>query len=152
MIVQRIWLGLFYLYRAAGLKFFSAYKSVSHSVVSDSWWPPWTVAHDYSPGKNTGGSSLSLLQGIFPTQRQNLGLPHCRQIFYCLNHEGSPTKIPLTAFPLLWEAKPHSYKLKSTEMGDYGVRPGKHCHSLCGPHVSSSHAPQMSYISCHENS
>ena len=32
-----------------------------------------------SPGQNTGvGSSLSLLQGIFPTQRSNPGLPHCR--------------------------------------------------------------------------
>ena len=26
--------------------------------------------------------SLSLLQGIFPTQGSNLGLPHCRQILY----------------------------------------------------------------------
>ena len=34
--------------------------------------------------------SLSLLQGIFPTQRLNPGLPHCRQILYQLNHKGSP--------------------------------------------------------------
>ena len=27
--------------------------------------------------KNTGVGSLSLLQGIFPTQRSNPGLPHC---------------------------------------------------------------------------
>ena len=38
-----------------------------------------------SPGHNTGVSSLSLLQGIFPspvqsTQGLNPGLPHCRQI------------------------------------------------------------------------
>ena len=34
------------------------------------------------PGKpkNTGVGSLSLLQGIFPTQGWNPGLPHCRQI------------------------------------------------------------------------
>ena len=31
-----------------------------------------------------------LLQGIFPTQESNLGLLHCRQILYHLNHQGSP--------------------------------------------------------------
>ena len=30
-----------------------------------------------------------LLQGIFPTQGSNLGLPHCRQILYHLSHQGS---------------------------------------------------------------
>ena len=29
----------------------------------------------------------------FLTQRSNLGLPHCRQILYCLSHQGSPSKI-----------------------------------------------------------
>ena len=33
-----------------------------------------------SPGKNTGVGSYSLLQGIFPIQRSNPGLPHCGQI------------------------------------------------------------------------
>ena len=44
------------------------------------------------PGKpkNTGVGSLSLLQGIFPTQRLNPGLPHCRQVLYQLSHKGSP--------------------------------------------------------------
>ena len=31
-----------------------------------------------------------LLQGIFPTQGSNLGLPHCRQTLYRLSHQGSP--------------------------------------------------------------
>ena len=38
-------------------------------------------------GKNTRVEFL--LQGIFPTQESNPGLPHCRQILYHLNHEGS---------------------------------------------------------------
>ena len=46
---------------------------------------PWN-----SPGQNTGVGSLSLLQGIFPTQGSNPGLPHCRQILYQLSHKGSP--------------------------------------------------------------
>ena len=32
-----------------------------------------------------------LLQGIFPTQGSNPGLPHCRQILYQLSHKGSPS-------------------------------------------------------------
>ena len=31
-----------------------------------------------------------LLQGIFLTQGWNSGLPHCRQILYCVSHQGSP--------------------------------------------------------------
>ena len=34
--------------------------------------------------------SHSFLQGIFPTQGLNPGLLHCRQILYCLSHQGSP--------------------------------------------------------------
>ena len=59
--------------------------SESWSVVSDSLWPrglqhtrllcPWN-----SPGKYTGIVYHFLLQGIFPTQELNPGLPHCRQI------------------------------------------------------------------------
>ena len=30
------------------------------------------------------------LQGIFPTQGSNPGLPHCRQILYPLSHQRSP--------------------------------------------------------------
>jgi len=45
-----------------------------------------------SPGQNTGVSSLSLLQGIFPTQGLNPGLPHCRWILYQLSNKGSPIK------------------------------------------------------------
>ena len=44
---------------------------------------PWN-----SPGKNTGMDSHSLLQGIFLTQGLNPGLLHCRQILYCVSHQG----------------------------------------------------------------
>ena len=48
----------------------------------------WTVTHQaplvhgYSPGKNTGVGCHTLLQGIFPTQGSNPGLPHCRRILF----------------------------------------------------------------------
>ena len=38
---------------------------------------------------NTGVGSLSLLQGIFPTQDLNWGLLHCRQILYQLSYQES---------------------------------------------------------------
>ena len=50
------------------------------------------------PGKpkNTGVSSLSLLQGLCPTQGSNWGLLHCRQILYQLCYQGSPSG-PITS-------------------------------------------------------
>ena len=39
--------------------------------------------------KNTGVGSLSLLPQIFLTQDWNWGPPHCRQILYQLNYQGS---------------------------------------------------------------
>ena len=53
--------------------------------------PPGSSVHEI-PGKNTRVGWHSLLQGTFPTQGSNLSLPHCRQILYCLSHQGSPCK------------------------------------------------------------
>ena len=52
------------------------------------------------PGKpkNTGVGSLSLLQGIFPTQESNQGLLHYRQILYKLSYEGSPQTAKITYY------------------------------------------------------
>ena len=66
------------------------YEGESWSILSDSLRPhglynPWN-----SPGQNTGVGSHSLLQGIFPTQKLNQGLLHCRQILYQLSNQGSP--------------------------------------------------------------
>ena len=50
----------------------------SHSVISDSLQPHGLYSPWNSPGYNTVVGSLSLFQGIFPTQELNPGLPHCR--------------------------------------------------------------------------
>ena len=52
-------------------------KSLSCVQLFATPWTPWN-----SPGQNTGLGSLALLQGIFPTQGSNPGLPPCRQILY----------------------------------------------------------------------
>ena len=43
--------------------------------------------------------SLSLFQGIFPTQGLNPGLPHWRRILYQLSHQGSPRILEWVAYP-----------------------------------------------------
>ena len=74
------------------------WKSLSHVWL---FVTPWTI---YSPwnslGQNTGVCSLSLLQGIFPTQGLNPGLLHCGQILYQLSHKGSPRILEWVAYPL----------------------------------------------------
>ena len=52
---------------------------------------PWDF-----PGKSTGVGCHFLLQSIFPTQGLNPGLPHCRQMLYCLSHQESLAKVIFT--------------------------------------------------------
>ena len=51
--------------------------------------PPGSSVHGDSPGEDTVGCH-ALLQGIFPTQGLNPGLPHCWRILYHLSYNGSP--------------------------------------------------------------
>ena len=77
---------------------------------------PWTVVHQAS-------LSMGILQarilewvampssrGILPTQGSNPGLPHCRQILYCLSHQGNP-------YETLQSAKSSTQFLKFQEIG-----------------------------------
>ena len=68
---------------------------------------PWS-----SPGQNTGVCILSLLQGIFPTQGLNPGLPYCRCILYPLSHKGSPRILGWVAIP------------SPADLPDPGIGPG----------------------------
>ena len=74
-------------------------ESEIRSVVSDSLQPLGLYSPWNSPGQNTVVGSLSLLQGIFPTQGLNPGLPHCKWIIYQLNHQGSPRILAWVAYP-----------------------------------------------------
>ena len=65
-------------------------KSESCSGKSDSLQPHGPYSPCNSPGQYTRGGSRSLLQGIFPTQGSDPGLPHWRRILYQLSHKGSP--------------------------------------------------------------
>ena len=67
----------------------------------------WTVVYRLrcpwdSPSKNIGVGCPSLLQGIFPTQGSNSGLPHRRRNLYRLSHQKSPASIYFSSNPLLY--------------------------------------------------
>ena len=74
-------------------------KSLSHVAT------PWTVAHqaplsmEFSRQEYWSGLPF-LPPGDLPTQGSDPGLPHCRQILYCLNHQGSLTHfiVPLNKY------------------------------------------------------
>ena len=74
-------------------------ESESCPVMSDSLWPHGLYSPWNSLGQNTGVGSLSLLQGIFPTQGLNPGLLPCRQILYQLSHQGSPRRLEWVPYP-----------------------------------------------------
>ena len=60
----------------------------------------WTIQPmEFSRLEYRNVGSLSLLQGIFPTQRSNAGFPHCRGILYQLSHKGSLRILECVAYP-----------------------------------------------------
>ena len=69
------------------------------SIVCNSWGPHGLYSPWNSLGQNTGVGSHSLLQGTFPTQGLNPGLPKCRQILYQLSHQGSPRIMERVVYP-----------------------------------------------------
>ena len=73
---------------------------MSNSLQPHGLYTPWN-----SPGQNTRVGSLSLLQGIFPTQGSHPGLLHCRQILYQLSHKGSPLNNTSFKMPDLQDPK-----------------------------------------------
>ena len=65
-------------------------KLLSHVQLFET---PWTVAYQAPPfmefsRQKYGVGCHFLLLGIFPTQRSNPDLPHCRQILYQLIQQG----------------------------------------------------------------
>ena len=50
---------------------------------------PGSSIHGICQARNTKVGCHFLLQGIFPTQESNPGLPHCRQVLHRLSHQGS---------------------------------------------------------------
>ena len=79
-------LSIYYLCRGWYTMIMSEWKLFSHVWL---FAMPWTV-QSLGIRPESGVGSLSLLQGIFPTQGSNPSLSHCRWILYQLSHKGSP--------------------------------------------------------------
>ena len=67
---------------------------------------PWTIQSKGFSRQEYWRGSHSLLQGIFPTQGSNPGLPHCRWILYQLSHKGSPRIPEWVAYPFSSRSSP----------------------------------------------
>ena len=79
----------------------SKWKSNSLSCVRLFATPSTPISPWNSPGQNTHvgqNTSHSLLQGIFPAQGLNPGLPHCRRILCLLSHQGTQWAFRLFAY------------------------------------------------------
>ena len=106
-----LWVSCLMHWTCIGHLFYIWWWVLSHSVVSNSFDPmdcsaPGSSVQGDSPGKNTGVGCHALLQGIFPTQRLNSGLLHCRWILYHLSHQGSPYIWCCTCFYAIFSNHP----------------------------------------------
>ena len=95
------WLGVLWSPCSSPFFFLLGVRRVSEScsVMFNSLRPHGLYSPWNSPGQNTGVGSRFLLQGIFPTQGSNPGLPHCRQILYQLNFQRRPRILEWVAYP-----------------------------------------------------
>ena len=120
----------------------------SHSVVSDSLRPYGLYSPWISPGQTTGVGSLSLLQGIFPTQGSNPGLPHFRRILYQLNHKGSQKgKKPMAELLVLltlnwWVLASLPYHPMAPPFISYGTS----IYQLLRPQTLATSSPHLSIV------
>ena len=99
-------------------------------VMSNFLWPHGLYRLWNSPGENTRGGSLSLVQQIFLTQKSNQGLLHRRQILYQLSYQGSPSKIKFNV------------KISNKPRQQWGYRN----HAICGKLVVDKEMPTHSSV------
>ena len=116
----------------------SVYVLVKVAQSCPTLWDPHGL---YSPwnssGQNTGVGSLSVLQGIFPTQGSKPVLPYCRQILYHLSHQGSPRILE-------WVAHPFSRRSSQPGGSNRGLL---HCRCILYQ-LSYQGSPNMLYVIC----
>ena len=105
---------------------------------------PWLLCPWDSPGKNIGVGSYSLLQGVFPTQGWNPGLPHCRQILYHLD------SVKSVMFILVQSTGSRAHRLQQLQLpGSRAQAPWLWLTRLVVPqHVGSSRIRDATLVSC----
>ena len=117
------------------LTFIVIWVSGSLSVASDSLWLHGLYSPCNSPGQNTGFSSLSLLQGIFPIQGLNPGVQQCRWILYQMSHKRSPRILDWVTYPFSRASSPpRNWTGVSCIAGEFftnsAIREAPHCNII----------------------
>ena len=109
----------FFLY---SVSFFSVlcFVDQSRSTLCDpmNCSPPGSSVCGTSPDKNTGVGCHALLQGIFPTQGLNPGLPPCRWILWHQSHQGSPlffSELHYCPKRVFWDCYPECFMVRDQE-------------------------------------
>ena len=87
--------------------------------------------------------SLSLHQGIFPTQGSNPCFPHCRHTLYQLNHQGSPIR-PIVHLVSAQRYVPSLHTFSSETQNKHWP-PAQNCTRISGR--QGLHTPEAS-VSC----
>ena len=105
--------------------------------------PPGSSVHGGSPGQNPGVGCHALLQGIFPTQRSNPGLLHCRLIVSRLRHQGSLPNLKTyqigTSLVVQWLTP--GFQLREHEFGPQSGNQIPHA-ATKGLHAATQDMPQ----------
>ena len=127
----------------------------SHPWLKWNCSPPGSSVHGDSPGKNTGVGGHVLLQGIFPIQELNPGLPTLRTHSLPSEPPGKPTRNVGILNSLTWCAHLRSPAGLLTPQGHRTVGPLKapcHSHGAYAQAVSSAqnalHPPHSLLNSC----
>ena len=94
-------------------------ESESCSVVLDSLQPHGLYSPWNSPGQNAGVGSRSLLQGIYPTQESNPGLPHCRRIMLSQISQAEKNKCCMISLTYRIQKNPLVYRTKKRQIHRY---------------------------------
>ena len=102
---------------------------------------PGSSVHGDSPGKDTRVDCYALLQGIFPTQGSNSGLPHCRQILHHLSHSTECLLIlqaqGVQTNPSLCLLPPPPSPARQSSAAAAAAKSLQSCPTLCDPMDSS---------------
>ena len=89
--------------------------------------PPGSSAHGLSQARILEWVSHSLLHGILLTQGSSPGLPHCRQMVYCVSHQGNPLASRTAEKEI--SVVMRQYSVSATEANQGAFSPG----ALAGP-------------------
>ena len=112
-------------------------------------WADSLTSEPLEKPKNTGVGSLSLLQGIFPTQELNQGLLYRRRILYQLSHQGSPRIQEWIVYPFSRESsQPRNQTGVSCTAGNSlpAEVPGKPLTRSLPPEYAYVHAQSFSHV------